>query len=137
METEGNVDIHGQVESARIISRAAAWKFTKALSAKATPWYRERPALKRNFPQDATIKSEGAVVINKFCNAFRNHLRRPGNQVHAFKSDRGPGEGVFHVEAFCVGNEKGVVTKICLVDKNELANREKLKGMELLKKNSA
>jgi uncharacterized protein (DUF342 family) len=134
VETEGNVDIHGQVESARIISRGGGVEIHKGIIGKGDAFISGKTGVKTEFSQDATIKSEGAVVINKFCmhseitcdvlEIKSPHSNLIGGLVRAFS----------HIEAFSVGNEKGVVTKICLVDKNELANREKLKELELLKK---
>lgn len=134
VETEGNIAIHGQVESARIISRCGSVEIHKGVIGKGDTLVSGKTGVKTEFAQEAVLKSDGMVVINKFCMhsdaicdifEIKNpHSNLIGGSVIAFS----------HIEAFNVGNEKGVVTKLSLADKNELANREKLKELDLLKK---
>jgi hypothetical protein len=134
VETEGNVLINGQVESARVLSRNGNIEIQKGIIGKGDTFVSAKNGIKTEFVQEAVLTSEGTININKFCihseatcNIFEMkdpHSNFIGGVIRAFT----------HIEAYHVGNEKGVVTTLSLVDKNELVNREKLKELEALQK---
>jgi uncharacterized protein (DUF342 family) len=80
------------------------------------------------------MASEGVISVNKFClhcnstsDVFEmkeTHSNVIGGHIRAFT----------RIELFQAGNEKGILTRLSLVDKNEAANREKLKNLEILHK---
>ena len=134
VETEGNVLINGQVESARVLSRNGNVEIQKGIIGKGDTFVSAKNGIKTEFVQEAVLGSEGTININKFCihteatcNIFEMkepHSNLIGGAIRAFT----------HIEAYQVGNEKGVVTTLSLVDKNELVNREKLKELDALQK---
>jgi uncharacterized protein (DUF342 family) len=134
VETEGNVVINGQVESARVLSRNGNVEIQKGIIGKGDTFVSAKNGIKTEFVQEAVLGSEGMITINKFCihteatcdifEMKEPHSNLIGGSINAFT----------HIEVYQVGNEKGVVTKLSLVDKNELASREKLKELELLQK---
>jgi len=134
VETEGNVLINGQVESARVLSRTGNVEIQKGIIGKGDTFVSAKNGIKTEFVQEAVLNSEGTININKFCihtepPAIFFEMKDPhsnliGGAIRAFT----------HIEAYQVGNEKGVVTTLSLVDKNELVNREKLKELEVLQK---
>ena len=134
VETEGNVIINGQIESARIISRNGSVEIQKGVIGKGDTHVFGKTAIHAEFVQEATLISEGAIGVNKFClhgditcNAFEAkeaHSSIIGGTIRAFS----------RIEVYQAGNEKGIVTKLSLVDKNEAANKEKLKELETLLK---
>ncbi len=134
VETEGNIIINGQIESARIISRDGCVEIHKGVIGKGETYISGKKKIQIEFVQDAVLVSEGSIAISKFClhcesvsNAFEAkeaHSSVIGGHIKAYTS----------IELFQAGNEKGVPTKLSLVDKNEQQNKEKLKELEILRK---
>jgi uncharacterized protein len=134
VETEGNVLINGQVESARVLSRNGNVEIQKGIIGKGDTFVSAKNGIKTEFVQEAVLGSEGTIAINKFCihteatcNIFEmkdSHSNLIGGSVRAFTS----------IEVYQAGNEKGIATALSIVDKNELLNREKLKELETLQK---
>lgn len=137
VETEGNILINGQVESARVLSRNGTVEIQKGIIGKGDTFVSGKNGIKTEFVQEAVLGSQGTICVNKFCihteatcNIFEMkdpHSNLIGGTIRAFT----------HIEAYHAGNDKGIVTNLSLVDKNELANREKLKELETLQKKLA
>ncbi len=134
VETEGNIIINGQVESAKIISRNEGVEIQKGVLGKNETLIFGKKKIHVEFVQDAVLVSEGLVTVNKSClhcestsDVFEAKDARStviGGDIRAFT----------RIEVHQAGNEKGIVTKLSLVDKNEAANKEKLKNLEILQK---
>jgi Predicted polymerase, most proteins contain PALM domain, HD hydrolase domain and Zn-ribbon domain len=134
VETEGNVLINGQVESARVLSRNGNVEIQKGIIGKGDTFVSAKNGIKTEFVQEAVLESEGTISVNKFCihteatcsifEMKEPHSNLIGGSIRAFT----------HIEAYQVGNDKGVITNLSLVDRNELANREKLKELDALQK---
>jgi uncharacterized protein (DUF342 family) len=134
VETEGNIAIMGQVEASRIISRNGAVLIQKGIIGKGETYVSGKTGITAEFVQEAALVCDGIVTVNKFClnsdvtcGAFEAkdpHSSVLGGQIKVFA----------HIDIFQVGNDKGIVTKLSLVDKYEAANKEKLKDLETLLK---
>jgi uncharacterized protein len=134
VETEGNIVINGQVEAARIISRTGSIEIQKGIIGKSDAFISAKKKINTDFIQDAIVISEGVVCVHKSClhcestsmafEAKDTHAAVIGGHIRAFAA----------IELYQAGNEKGIVTKLSIVDKNDAANKEKLKNLELLQK---
>jgi uncharacterized protein len=134
VETEGNIIINGQVESAKIISRNEGVEIQKGIIGKNETLISGKKKIHSEFAQETVLISEGVIVINKFClhcdstsDVFESKDSKStviGGHIRAYS----------RIEVNHVGNDKGIVTKLSLVDKNEASNKEKLKNLEILQK---
>jgi len=134
VETEGNINVMGQVESARIISRNGSVAIHKGIIGKGDTYVSGKNGITTEFIQDAVLVSEATVIVNKFC--LNSDVTCDGfeaKDTHASVIG-GHIKGFTHIDVHQAGNEKGIVTKLALVDKNEAANKEKLKDLETLLK---
>jgi uncharacterized protein (DUF342 family) len=137
VETEGNIVVSGQVEAAKIISRSGSVEIQKGVIGRGTTQVSAKGRILVEFIQDAVMVSEGTVCVNKSClhcdstsmtfEAKDSHSSVIGGHIRAFTS----------IELRHAGNETGISTKLSLVDKNEAANKEKLKNLEALQKKLA
>jgi uncharacterized protein len=137
VETEGSIIINGRVEAAKIISRNESIEIQKGVIGKNETYISAKKKIHVEFAQDAIMVSEGVVSIKKSClhcestsmsfEAKEAHATVVGGHIRAFAN----------IELSESGNETGIMTKLSLVDKNEAANKEKLKDLELLQKKLA
>ena len=137
VETEGNIKIKGQVESAKIISRNEGVEIQKGVIGKNETYICGKKEIQAEFVQEAVLVSEGVISINRYClhcDSTSNFFEMKdanstviGGHIRAYT----------RIEVFQAGNEKGIVTKLSLVDRNEAANKEKLKNLEALQKKIA
>jgi uncharacterized protein len=134
VETEGNIVINGQVEAAKIISRSGSVEIQKGVIGKGATLISAKNGIRVDFIQDATMVSDGEVCVNKSCfhcdstsmifETRDSHATVVGGHIRAYTA----------MELHQAGNETGIPTKLSLVDKNEAANKEKLKNLETLQK---
>ena len=75
VETEGNILINGQVESARVLSRNGNVEIQKGIIGKGDTFVSGKNGIKTEFVQEAVLGSEGTICVNKFCIAYRGHLQ--------------------------------------------------------------
>ena len=134
VETEGAVTIHGQIEAAKIISRNANVVIQKGIIGKGECFVSGKTGIITEFVQDAILVSDGVVAINKFCmNSDITCEAFEAKEAHGLVLG-GTIKAYSRIEVFQAGNDKGIPTKLALVDKNEAANKEKLKELEVLRK---
>ncbi len=132
VETDGNILIKGEVESAKIISRNGSVTIEKGIIGKGDMIVSAKRDVSIVFAQSAVITAENAVTIEKYClhcdvtcdTAIGpdSHAAFIGGSITAYS----------RVEIGVAGNEKGVETKISIVDKEEQAINEKLRELSIL-----
>lgn len=134
VETEGNIEIQGEVESAKIISRKGYVTIGRGVIGKnETEIYGEK-GVTVNFAQECDIKTEGTLVVEKYllycqavCSIFQAEASGSGivgGDLTVYK----------YIDAMNIGNDKNIETNINLVDKNKNKLQEKLKELETLRK---
>jgi hypothetical protein len=134
VETEGNIHIKGEAESAKIISRNGSVTIEKGIIGKGDMIVSAKHDVGIVFAQAAVVTSEAAVTIEKYCLhcdvtcdtavGADSHAAFIGGSLTAFSK----------VEIGVTGNDKGVETKIFVFDKEELAINEKLRELSILER---
>lgn len=133
VESEADIRIDGEVESARIISRNGTVEIGRGVIGKNETFISGKLGVRVGFAQEATIVSEGTVTVEKHslhctitCNALETDQGDSsivGGEVRAFG----------HLAVATIGNDKTVHTKIALVNKQKLQAQEKTKELQELK----
>ncbi|MDD5674851.1 MAG: FapA family protein [Chitinivibrionales bacterium] len=131
IEAEGNITIRGSVDSAKVTSRNGNIVIGQGVLGKAATFVTAKDGIEIEFAQDAVIATERTLKILKYCllcecaceNVEAPHANIIGGSVQAFTS----------IVANSVGNEKGTITKISILDKNSTKIKEKLKELAALK----
>jgi uncharacterized protein (DUF342 family) len=134
VETDGNVVIKGEAESAKIISRNGSVTIEKGIIGKNDMFVTAKKEINIVFAQAAVISTEGMLNIGKYflhCNAVCDSAI--GSQPHAAVIG-GTITAFSKIEIDTVGNDKGVETKLAVVDKEEQAINDKLKELVALEK---
>lgn len=125
VESEDDIVIKGQVEGATIKSRNGTVKIDHGIIGKGNTVIFGKKGVHISFAQDASIATDGTLVIDKYCMhcicvCARFEMTKTGSgfiggSIKAFE----------HIEAFSTGNEKDIVTKLVLTDKERSALEEK------------
>jgi hypothetical protein len=134
VETDGNILVKGEAESARIISRNGSVTIDRGIIGKNDMFVTAKKEVNVVFAQAAVIAADGMLNIGKYClhcditcdsvMGSQSHAAIIGGTVTAFSK----------IEIDTVGNEKGVETKLAIVDKEEQAINDKMKELQLLQK---
>lgn len=138
VEAEGSIQIKGEVESAKILSRSGKVIIDKGIVGKGETVISAKEGINVNFAQDTTLQTDGTVVVDKYllhCNVRCESLSGLGplssiigGTIKAEKS----------VLIRNCGSDKGVATQICFYDKQKAITGLKIEELvELLKKLSA
>jgi uncharacterized protein len=134
VETDGNVVIKGEAESAKIISRSGSVTIDRGIIGKNDMFVTAKKEINLVFAQAAVIATEGMLNVGKYClhcTITCDHVL--GSQPHAAIIG-GSVTAFSKIEMDTVGNEKGVETKLAVVDKEEQAIGDKLKELLVLEK---
>jgi uncharacterized protein (DUF342 family) len=134
VETDGNIVIKGEAESAKIVSRNGSVTIDRGVIGKNDMFVTAKKEIKLVFAQAAVISTEGMFNIGKYCLhcditcdtaiGSQPHTAVIGGSLTAFSK----------IEIDTVGNEKGIETKLSVVDKEEQAINDKIKELVLLAK---
>ncbi len=137
VEAEGSIIIKGEVESAQIISRNGTVSIEKGLIGKGDAAVYGKRGVHVSFAQDTTITTEGTVTIDKYCmncditcetiSEGLPHAAILGGEAKVFSS----------VDVGIIGNDKGIKTKISIIDKEEDAKKKKIIDLKKLEKELA
>jgi uncharacterized protein (DUF342 family) len=132
VETDGNIIVKGEAESAKIISRNGSISLGKGIVGKGDMVVSAKKDIHLFFAQSAIISTEGTLFIAKYClhcdascdatAGLDKETAFIGGQLRAFSK----------IEIGIAGNDKGVETKITVVDKEEQAINDKIKEILLL-----
>jgi uncharacterized protein len=134
VETDGNIVIKGEAESAKIISRTGSITIEKGVIGKNDMFVTAKKEININFAQAAVIGTEGMFNIGKYClHCSVTCDSAIGSQPHAAIIG-GTLTAFSKIEIDTVGNEKGVETRLLVVDKEEQAINDKMKELTLLQK---
>ena len=133
VEADGNILIKGEVESARIVSRGGAVTIEKGIIGKGDMVVAAKKDITVHFAQAALLSAEGSLNIDKYCLhcditcggllGLQPHSAVVGGTVKSFSK----------IEIGTSGNEKGIETKLVVVDKEEQAIGDKIRDLELLR----
>lgn len=126
VESEGNIEIHGEVESAKVISRKGFITIGRGVIGKEDTLIFGANGVTVSFAQGSIIKTDGKLAVDKYL----LHCKSTCSTFEATKSSAGVIGGTLTVYdravAMNIGNDKGVETEVFLVDKNRLKAKEKL-----------
>jgi len=130
VESEGDIEILGEVESAKVISRKGFVTIGKGVIGKDDTEIYGANGVSVSFAQGSTIRTDGKLTADKYllhCNLVCSVLEttKPNSGVIGGKLtiyDR--------VIAVNIGNDKNVETFISLVDKNRSKAKEKLEELK-------
>ncbi len=133
VEAEGNIEIKGNVESARIVSRNGTVTIHEGVLGKDDTTIYGKEGITIAFAQSSYFETEGDLILKKHiwhssvrCNRFfaTEHTGNVlGGKLVAYKG----------VEVYDVGNDKGVETRIQLVNKQREVYKEQLKKLTALR----
>lgn len=134
IEAEGSVDIRGEVESARVISRNGFVCIERGIIGKGDTVISAKKGITVAFAQEATLSTEGILVVEKYllhcectCLSLQtkdHHGGIIGGRVNAEKS----------VETGHLGSDKGVKTAVTLFDSEKKVYDQKLCELITLEK---
>ena len=137
VEAEGAIQIKGDIEAAKVISRTGHVIVEKGVMGKNETVIEGKSGVTLCFAQDAIIKSEGTVYINKYllhCQVFCESLEEQEPQVSIVG-------GTIKAEKYVIvkqcGSENGVATKIVIFDKNKSLLSGKMKELQELREKLA
>ncbi|MFP4014385.1 MAG: DUF342 domain-containing protein [Chitinispirillaceae bacterium] len=129
VETEGDIHIKGEVESARIVSRNGAVRIDKGVIGREDTLISAKTEIHLSFAQEAFLRTEGTLVFDKFlihCDSICREMESAGSKgsvmggiVKAEKS----------VKVHELGRENEVKTSVVLFDKIKEKQKEKLKEL--------
>jgi uncharacterized protein (DUF342 family) len=133
VEAEGDIEIGGEVESARVISRNGMVTVNRGVIGKGDTYIYGKNGVNIGFAQNAEIRTDGKLTIGKsslhciiVCaslDSTEHQASIVGGAVKAYES----------IEAMSIGNENNVPTKIELVNKERAIAEDKLKELTALK----
>lgn len=133
VETEGNIEVHGQVEAASVISRNGSVVIDKGIIGKSEAKVYGKVGVTLEFAQEGTIETEGTLIVKKYL----LHCECRCMCLDATKGSGGVIGGTMvayhHIETHNLGNQNGVPTKVAILDKNRAAAQEKLDELKELK----
>jgi len=133
VESDGNIIVRGEAESAKIISRNGSVTLQKGVGGKNDMVVSAKKEINLVFAQSTIISTEAILNIDKYCMhcdiTCENVM---GTQAHAAIIG-GSLTAFSKVEIDIVGNDKGVETKISVVDKKKSHCRQDA-GTACLKK---
>lgn len=137
VESEGNIEIHGEVESAKVISRKGVVTIGRGVIGKDDTEIYGANGVNVSFSQGSTIKTDGKLTVDKY-------LLHCNSTCSVFESVK-PASGVIggslmvydKVLAVNIGNDSGVETDIFLVDKNRVKAKEKLEELDAVREKVA
>ncbi len=134
VEAEGDILIHGQVESATVKSREGAVTIKKGVLGKGKAKIYAKSTIDVLFAQEATLETEGSITVERHCLQCQTTC----NTFEAVKPSSTLVGGLItatqRVTATHIGNDKGVDTKIVLIDKTKGEARKKLQEFNEIKK---
>jgi len=134
VETDGNIVIKGEAESARIISRNGSITIDRGVIGKSDMFVTAKKEINLVFAQAAVISTESMLNVGKYClHCDVTCDTAIGSQPHA-SIIGGTLTAFSKIEIDTVGNDKGVETKLAIVDKEEQAINDKMKELVLLQK---
>ena len=130
IETEGNISVHGTVDSSRLISRNGSIKIDQGVIGKGT-YISGKTGVQVTFAQEAALITERTLTIEKSCllcesvceNMEAARANIIGGSVLAYHS----------VTVAQLGNDTGAITKLTIADKQSTMVKEKLKELTALK----
>ncbi|MFP4165068.1 MAG: DUF342 domain-containing protein [Chitinispirillaceae bacterium] len=130
VETEGDIHIRGEVESAKIVSRGGAVRIDKGVIGREDTLISGKTQLHISFAQEAFLRTEGTLIFEKF-------IIHCDSVCREVESDRGSiVGGVLKAEKYVkvhqIGRENEVKTSIRLFDKMKDMHREKLREVVVL-----
>lgn len=137
VESEGNIEIHGEVESAKVISRKGVVTIGRGVIGKDDTEIFGANGVNVSFSQGSTIKTDGKLTVDKY-------LLHCNSTCSVFESVK-PASGVIggslmvydQALAVNIGNDSGVETDIFLVDKNRVKAKEKLEELDAVREKVA
>jgi len=133
VEAEGNITIHGVVESSRVISRNGRVTVRQGIIGKNDTFIQAKTGVQAAFIQNAEIKTEGVCTIEKFCLhsiCTCDSFEMPHAQASLVGGHIRASENI-HV--YNVGNENVGETRLSLYDKKKESTLEKVKELTALK----
>lgn len=133
VEAEGNIDIHGVVESSNVSSRTGTVFVRGGIIGKGQARIYGKEGIHAGFAQDAKLETEGTLTILKHClhcecicatfDSASRHSSVVGGSIRATKE----------IEVHQLGNAQGAETHAILIDKKKMLAQEKIKELEELK----
>jgi uncharacterized protein (DUF342 family) len=132
VETDGNIHVKGDAESAKIISRNGSVVMEKGIVGKGDMVVSAKGEIKIVFAQAASITTEGTLTIGKYCLHCEVTCHAAVGQDAHSAFIGGSLTAWENIELGTVGNETGVGTRLFLYDKEEQAVSEKLHELSIL-----
>ncbi len=132
IEAEGSIHIRGEVESARIISRAGYITIEKGVVGKGDTIISAKEGIHLCFAQEAQIRTEGVLSFEKYllhCKVICGSIESKGGLGSIVGGDIKAEKSV--VVRVC-GNEKNILTRISIFDRNKSMIKEKLNELTQL-----
>ncbi|MBD3390918.1 MAG: DUF342 domain-containing protein [Chitinivibrionales bacterium] len=133
VEAEGDVEIGGEVESAKVLSRNGVVTIGRGVIGKGETSIYGKAGVTIGFAQNADLKTDGKLTVQKSClhceitcgalDATERQASIVGGHVRAFE----------YIEAMSIGNNNNVPTKIELLNKEKAMAEDKLGELEELK----
>jgi hypothetical protein len=126
VESEGDIEIQGEVESAKVISRKGSVTIAKGVIGRDDTEIFAASGITVSFAQGCILKTDGTLTVEKYL----LHCAITCSVLDASKQSSGVYGGTLtvydHVTAYMIGNDSNVETLITLVDKNRAKAKEKL-----------
>lgn len=133
IETEGDIHIAGEVESARIISRNGVVTIESGVIGKEDTYVYGKNGVCIEFAQEANLKTDGILTVQKYilhcdcmCESFETTTHNGsvvGGSLKAFKT----------IKAGTISNATCIPTKVCIVNKIKIAAEKKIAELQSLK----
>ncbi len=127
IETEGDIEVEGQVEGATLKSRHGSISIKKGILGKSNTFVAAKSKIYALFAQDATIDTEGPLVIDRHClnctctcktfEAVQPESNIVGGTIKASE----------YIHATIIGNAVGADTTVGLFDMKKGKAKERLK----------
>ncbi len=137
VETEGDIHIAGDVESARVISRNGMVTIDKGIIGKGDTYVYGKEGVHVGFAQEANLNTDGVLTVEKYilhceccCNEFKAAKHNTGvigGILKAYKS----------IDAGNIGNEKGISTVVSIVNKIKIVAENRILELHKLKEKIA
>ena len=132
VEADGDIHIKGDVESAKIISRGGKVTIEKGVIGKKDTNISAKSGIHFSFAQEANINTGGELTFEKYmlhCNCVCEYLEASGTNANIIGGEIKAEKSVVIRQ---IGSDKGVISRVCLFDKNKTAVEEKIKELALL-----
>ncbi len=133
VESEGDIEIKGEVESARVISRKGFVTIGRGVIGKDDTEIYGANGVSVGFSQGSTIKTDGKLTVDKYL----LHCQLTCSVLETTNASSGVIGGKLTVYdravAVNIGNDKNVETLVSLVDKNRNKAKEKLEELVVVR----